>query len=248
MKRDINRILWSLAVWLMTSVVSAGAAPTNFSFTGNFSHDDDVQLFYFTLGGDATVTLRSYGYGGGTNAAGQVFFAGGFDPILTVFHEDGRVIDDLNGINEPGVPADPTTVIYIGESNPVPFAGDVLFTRMLSAGSYIAALSQVDNLSKWHDNRTPNTTLSDGFVLTGEPNYTGKRCGEPDKSFLWLDCSQRTSFWAFDILNVDYATERKPVSVSEPSTLGLMGVGVLILGALSKRRNRGSKCRYIFRT
>ena len=59
---------------VLASIALAGVAaavPTDFSFTGTFGMDDDVQLFAFTADGVSNITLRSYGYAGGTNAAGE---------------------------------------------------------------------------------------------------------------------------------------------------------------------------------
>ena len=39
----------------------------------------------------STVTLQTYGYAGGTNAAGQVIAQGGFDPILALFDSTVRI-------------------------------------------------------------------------------------------------------------------------------------------------------------
>jgi hypothetical protein len=70
----------------------------NFSFTGTFGADDDVQLFSFTTDGSSTVTLRSYSYAGGTQADGNVMSHGGFDPGMTLFDATGLRIgkDDDN--------------------------------------------------------------------------------------------------------------------------------------------------------
>src|SRR5215813_11421667 len=82
----------------------------NFSFTGTFSFDTDVQLFTFTLlNPTPNVTLRTWSYSGGTNANGQPIPSGGFEPILNLYMSDGT------GMN-PGT-AGPCTVPTTG--NPV---------------------------------------------------------------------------------------------------------------------------------
>ena len=73
------------------------ARADNFSFTGNFAHDDDVQTFNFNVGASSTVTLLTYSYAGsagqslfgGTNSAGVVIPRGGFDAILALFDSTG---------------------------------------------------------------------------------------------------------------------------------------------------------------
>src|SRR5215467_15619437 len=64
---------------LSTGISSAN----NFSFVGVFSQDDQLEFFMFTAP-SANVTVRTWGYAGGTNADGQLISAGGFDPILSV--------------------------------------------------------------------------------------------------------------------------------------------------------------------
>ena len=52
---------------LLFPAVSVQSA--NFSFRGTFNRDDNVQVLTFTLASPGTVTIRSFGYEGGTNAA-----------------------------------------------------------------------------------------------------------------------------------------------------------------------------------
>src|SRR3954471_24963652 len=81
-----------VAIVLMLAASGAYAAPVNFSFTGMFSRDDDVQFFSLVVCAPSTVTLRSYSYAGGSQANGNVVLAGGFDPVVTVFNSAGQLI------------------------------------------------------------------------------------------------------------------------------------------------------------
>jgi len=97
------------SVALLWSVATALPAAT-LSFTGNLSTFSDVAVFNFTLASPSTVTIRSLGYAGGTNAAGNVIPAGGFDPILTLSTSAGSFLtqnDDANPASLVG--ADPIT-------------------------------------------------------------------------------------------------------------------------------------------
>ena len=69
----------------------SGSNAADFSFTGNFNLDNDVQLFNFSVGAPSTVTLRTWSYAGGINAAGQTIARGGFDPIQAVFNSTGTL-------------------------------------------------------------------------------------------------------------------------------------------------------------
>src|SRR5258708_28724706 len=64
---------------------SVAGVAGQFSFVGNFVNDNDVQLFSFTLLSPGTVTVQTWGYGGGTNASGQVIAPPGFESVLAIF-------------------------------------------------------------------------------------------------------------------------------------------------------------------
>ena len=75
---------------LLLSLLSGPALmAATLSFQGSFSSDDNVQLFNFSVAADTTVTIRSFGYGGGTNSAGSVILPGGFDSHIFAFLPDG---------------------------------------------------------------------------------------------------------------------------------------------------------------
>ena len=139
--------------------VLLGAAPANaanFSFTGNLADSNDNQSFFFTANGASTVNLRSYSYAGGTNAAGTVIAAGGFDPILSLFDGTDTLIQTVDDGPDP-VPADPTT----GRRY------DTNFSQALAAGNYRVIISQYANFATG-----PN--FSNGFGGTNDPGFDGR--------------------------------------------------------------------------
>ena len=204
------------------------AEALSFSFTGNLSSDDEVLLFNFTVDATSLVTLRSYSYAGGTNAAGTAIARGGFDPILALFNSAGVLLNQQDDAGCSLVPADALT----GE------CWDVSFQQTLSGGSYTVAVMQFDNFANG-----PN--LSNGFENQGQGNFTATfSCPGlnpfQDVSGVSSGC-QRDSHWAFDILNVGAASGPggggpPPVQVPEPSTLGLLGLGLAIAGRCIRRR------------
>jgi hypothetical protein len=106
-----------------TSMVlaSAPAQAANLSFTGTFgTNPDTLQSFFFTADGTSTVTIRSYGYGGGTNDRGTAIGSGGFDPVLTLFNN--------------------TTGAYVLDRDD-DIGLDFNLVQKLAAGSYRAVLS-----------------------------------------------------------------------------------------------------------
>lgn len=206
---------FSLALLLLCMAVTVHAG--NFSFFGNFTTDDNGQFFNFTVGATSDVTLRSWSYAGGTNAAGDVIARGGFDPILALFDSTGSLI----GQNDDGgcglVSADALT----GE------CWDTFFTATaLAPGNYTASIQEFDNFS--------NGSIGAGFVRDGQGNFTsGPGCVAPfcDVSGV-VPGNQRDGHWAFDVLNVAAAT----TGVPEPATFLLIGAGLTALGLTRRFR------------
>ena len=134
------------------------------SFTGSLAPADpnDVKLIEFTLASAATFTAQTWSFGGsgnapgGTNAAGAVITAGGFDPYLSLFSGFGPgalfLASNDDGLCPPGT-ASPTC------------ADSTLHVVLLAAGNYTLALSTFSNLS-FAENLGVGT-LGDGFVGFG---------------------------------------------------------------------------------
>lgn len=206
-----------LAAATVAALLSTTASAATFSFRGNFSSDDDVQLLNFSVGATSTVRLQSFSYAGGTQADGTVISAGGFDPILALFDGSGVYIDEQDDADS--APADPTT----GASY------DVDFTSVLGTGSYTVSIMQYDNFAIG-----PN--LRDGFQRTGEGNFTSLDCSA--NMFCDTAGDARTSFWAFDISGVEQAEIEIPAPVPLPASAPLLLGGLLGLVRLDRRRRR----------
>lgn len=188
----------------------------SFSFQGTFLTDDQVQLFNFTLASDATVTLHSFGYAGGTNAANTAIPAGGFDTEFTWFAADGAQISS----NDDG-----------GCGNVGTFHGaclDAFAQPFLTAGTYTLALTESGN--------DPNGNLSDGFSQQGNGDFTANgTC----TAFCDVFNNTDNGNWAMDISNVDSAVSLN--AIPEPVTLLLTGSGLVLIGLV---RRRGAGCKH----
>ena len=124
---------------LTAATLTVGLSPAqaaNFSYTGTLSNPNDFKSFLFTANGASTVNLRSYSYAGGTNAAGTVIAAGGFDPILSLFNSTGALIQTVDD-GPLAVPADPVTGRLF----------DTNFSQALAAGDYRVVVSQYRNFA-----------------------------------------------------------------------------------------------------
>jgi hypothetical protein len=204
-------------VALALAAFSGSAGAAQFSFTGVFANDNDVQLFNFALSSSATITLQTFGYGGGTNAALQTILPGGFEPVLQVYASPSGIAQGgplLPGNdNPPCTPRNP-------DPNRLDSCLDVYGQLSLGAGDYVLALTQHANVSLGD--------LSDGFFyvdVVNDPNFNNSFHGD---SGLPGD-----GHWALDILGVDSAS---PVgAVPEPSTAALTAIAVLLAGFGARR-------------
>lgn len=213
MLRSLKAVAVALAF-----VAPVTAQATDFSFVGTFQQDDEHQLFSFTVGAPSTVTLRTWSYAGGVNAAGATIARGGFDPILALFDSTGTNI----GQNDDGGFANVAGDAVTGRP------WDTFFTINLSPGTYTASVQEYDNFA--------NATLAAGFFRDGQGNFTAG-FGCPDAQPAFNDVSGvaggcgRDNHWAFDILNVESAT-----TVPEPGSIALLGLG--LAGLAFARRAR----------
>jgi hypothetical protein len=210
-----------LALALFVGATTASA--DNFSFTGSFTSDDNVQLFTFSVGSTSLVTLLTTSYAGGVNAAGQTIPQGGFDPILALFSSSGALVGQ-NDDGDNNVPADSVTGEHF----------DTFLQTTLAPGTYTVSVMEFDNFANG-----PN--LSNGFARAGLGNFTASgNCA----MFQDVDGSCRTGNWAFDILGVGAATEGGGGgeggggnAVPEPSSFALLFVGLVCVGFGLKARN-----------
>jgi hypothetical protein len=218
------------AVSLLFSIamVATPARAATFSFSGNLSIDDEIQLFNFTVGTASTVVLKTLSYAGGTNAAGTTFSAGGFDPILALYNAVGTQIDTNDDGTSSEVSADPLTGRFY----------DTFLTADLAAGSYTVAVTQFNNFG--------GLTLAELFGRQGQGNFT-VAFGCTQGFFCDVSGASRNSQWAFDILGVDGATNPTgggggtTGDVPLPAAAWLLGAGLAAFGIAGRRRKRRAR-------
>ena len=155
-----------IALMALTITYTSAAA---ISYTGNLNPNDpnDVALFTFTLSSTGSVSIQSWGYGGGANASGTVIATGGFDPYVSLFSGVGNratfLASNDDGLCPPG-------------NGSVACHDSTLGVTTLAAGSYTVALTVFNNFS--FAENTGSGTLGDGFIALG--NYFD--ASEPTRS------------------------------------------------------------------
>jgi PEP-CTERM motif len=245
---DIVSIRRALAVISVLVFLPLLGLADNFSFTGSFQHDTDLQTFTFTLASPtAGVTLQTWSYAGGTDAAGDVVTAGGFEPFLNLYMADGTQMNPGPG----GACAAPVNVDPVSGG-----CGDAYYPTTLSfpggfwsPGTYTVVLSIFANpgIGNLSDGFFANQVLGlpDGSNFTctvGSPGYQGSPGTiAEDQPFCdeFLPNTERTGNWELDIVGVDSATQEGVTAVPEPTSLLLLGTGLAgFAGAIRKKLKR----------
>ena len=81
----MNRLLAMFVLAFVPAALHADAI----SYVGTLSSSTDVVEETFTPSSPATIGLQTWGFGGGTNAAGDLIAPGGPDPFLAIYSGTG---------------------------------------------------------------------------------------------------------------------------------------------------------------
>jgi hypothetical protein len=214
----LGRLSGITFVFLLCSVA---ASATDFSFTGTFSQDDQLEIFQFTAP-SSSVLLRTWSYAGGTNAAGTLIAPGGFDPVLSLFDATAGLVasSPLEATNDDGagVAVDPAT----GNA----FDSLLQINTLLVGNTYVLVLSQSGNFAF-------GPTFGDGFSQQGTGNFTPGMFGCGGTSFCDVSAAQRTGAWAVDIAGVGAASD---LTVPEPGSMTLLTTAIACLLLLRRKK------------
>jgi hypothetical protein len=219
----------------LLAATAASLSAESLSFTGSLNTSEDVFTTTFTLTAADTVTFQTWGFGGGTNAAGQAISAGGFDPLVSLFNGSlatatmdtdsfGNPLADADNLSNPpwsyvgNCPAAGT--VAIGTAND---CGDVFMQAALAAGTYTLVLTDANYIPAAIFD---NGALSEGFLdLTAGVFQT---CDSNSNA-----CITPNGNYAVDIVT---AQPDLQTVIPEPSTLPLLCIGFAVLAG-AKRFN-----------
>jgi hypothetical protein len=205
------------------------------SCTGTLDTPEDTFLEPFTVSGigPQAITIQTFGFGGGTNAAGSVISAGGFDSLVALFSGPPEtILTDGGGNPIASVPGStqflsgcpPAGTVSIGGTAT---CGDNKLTATLAPGTYTLLLSDANYIPFAVSPGPPTSSLlSDGFAdLSGGIFQTCVSNGT---------CITPNGHFAVDISGVPVST------VPEPSTLTLLASGLVALVYARTRRSVNS--------
>jgi hypothetical protein len=243
----------------MLSVVLLLSAPLSansiqfLSYTGALSTPQSVFEATFTLTSSDTVTFQTWGFGGGTNAAGAVIPAGGFDPMISLFAGSGPtatiVTDGLGDAvadsdilgNPPFSPVGncpPAGTVTIGTGTGSALCGDDYMQANLTAGLYTLVLSTAENFPNAVNPGAPAYfTIGDGFTDFSD-GATGFGTGSslPYQTCNFTSdqpdgvCIDPDANYAVDIVSTRAdLTTTTSATVPEPGAPSLLGVGLALL-------------------
>jgi hypothetical protein len=156
----------------------------------------------FTLSATSNLSIVTFSFGGGTNAAGQVIPPGGFDPLVALFSGPPSTASIFVTAGNPAGDAD-TLSNFVGNCPPagtvvidtgigdVVCGDDALVLTNVPPGTYTLIVSDANNVPFVVDPSPPlSTLLSDGFLdLTAGAFQTcnttsdGTTCITPNNRF-----------------------------------------------------------------
>jgi hypothetical protein len=185
-------------LFVLTYLTIQAASGSTISYTGTLASPDDVSTaIIVTLTDPGILTLQTWGFGGGTNAAATDIAAGGFDPFVGVFAGTGSTAAFIDGTSDilsnysahMGCP--PAGLVTIGGE---PLCGDVQMSFSLDAGTYTVLLTDGAYI--------PTAVFEDGGTLgDGFTDFTGGAFQTCDAS--GDTCVTDAANWALDISTPD---------------------------------------------
>jgi len=212
-------------IFAIALLAASAAFAGSVSYTGTLSSPEDSFETTATLSAAGTLTLQTFGFGGGTNAAGTVIPPGGFDPFVGVFDSTGDLIEGIsdamyNSTSFAGCP--PAGLVTVG--NVPGDCGDIHLSVALAAGTYTVVLSDALYLPNAIF-QSPYGNLSGGFA-----DYTSgvfQTCVDAN------DCNSDSANWALDV-----TTPGSVASTPEPGSLCVCGIGFAAVAIILNRKKK----------
>jgi hypothetical protein len=227
-----TRLFEGLNFFWLAQLTASGAG---LFYTGTLATPESVFETSFTLSSSETITFQTWGFGGGTNGAGSVIPAGGFDPLISLFN--GTVPTATMYVDGSGNPlADADNLVnapwsYVGNCPPAGTVaigadqdcGDDFIQLILPIGTYTLVLTDANYIpAAVYD----NGALSEGFV--DFTNGVFQTCDPVSNA-----CITPNGNYAVDI-----SSRNADLAAPEPSAVSLLGAGLALLAGIKKFKMR----------
>ena len=214
------------------------------SCTGTLDTPEDVFLETFTLAGNNTIRVQTYGFGGGTNAGGATIPAGGFDSLVALFSGPANnasilldsstnpiVSGDTLGQFTPGCPPAGTVTVgnvpgNCGDNQLVVSLGSGIYTLLLSDTNFVPLAVNSGILTPFD---LTDTTSNNYGSSTGNGAYSDLSGGVFQTCASSIDCNIDTGNFAVDLVALTATSGPPPTPVPEPSTVGILAFALAAL-------------------
>ena len=230
----------------------ARANVTSISDTGTFATPESAFQQTFTLSSTSTIQVQTWGFGGGTNAAGQLISPGGFDSLVALFSGPATNASILTDGSNPFADAQNLFNPYVGALSGCPPAGtltvgtvagvcgDNTLKATLTAGTYTLLLTDANfvplavNPGILSPFDLTDTTSNNYGSSTGNGAYNDLSSGVFQTCASATDCNTDNGKYAVDIVDQTGATLLSPTP--EPGTFVLYASGLILMGFLIRKR------------
>jgi hypothetical protein len=257
MKCIVSQVSHVVAVVALFAAAAALSPParanvTSISDTGTLSSPESAFQQTFTLSSTSTIEVQTWGFGGGTNANGQLILAGGFDSLVALFSGPatnatiltdggGNPLADAQNLFNPysgalfGCP--PAGTVTVGTVTGV--CGDNTLKATLTAGTYTLLLTDANfiplavNPGILSPFDLTDTASSNYGSSTGNGAYTDFSSGVFQTCASASDCNTDNGKFAVDIVDQSGATLSP---TPEPGTFVLYASGLTLMGLLLRKR------------
>ena len=201
------------------------------SLSGNLGNGAGATAIHFTIDAGQDLVIQTYGYGGGTNAAGTTFSGtgdqAGFMSTLGLYDAAGNLLMDSGASPDYGC----------NDMGPGTANVDGSFT---CGDSYLSLRDYTFDVSDTAPAGSYTLVLFAGYVPDGTlPADLSAYTFPTDGSVYRYDGQTVTDFYAVDISGASISPPSSVSSVPEPSALWLMAAGASVWSL----RRRGWQCR-----
>jgi hypothetical protein len=209
------------------------ASGTGLYYAGTLATPESVFEATFVVSASETITFQTWGFGGGTNSAGNTISPGGFDPLISLFNGPvptatmyvdglGNPLADADNLSNPPWSyvgnCPPAGTVAIGTDQD---CGDDFMQVLLAAGVYTLVLTDA--------NYIPNAIYDNGALSEGFVDFTNgvfQTC-DPVSNV----CITPNGNYAVDILSANGGL----MAVPEPGSLALFSLGLGVLAGWGRR-------------